>query len=163
MEEKQGKGFTIIRKLSLFLIGLYMALHFSACGGDPGLTYTDIPDAPVNLTINMDLPLYYHLYTMGSFSYHAGGHKGVLLVHNFDDEFYAFERTCTHNPDLTCSKVEVDSLLLNIRCGSYVNGKFESCCDSKFFFNGQLEQGPAQLPLKQFPVIRNGSVLSINN
>jgi hypothetical protein len=163
LAEKQEKDSMIIRKASLLIITLMMGYFWSACSGDNDGLYAEIPDGPVSLTINLDLPLYFHMHTMGSFSYHQGGHKGVLLIHNFDDEFYAFERTCTHQPDLSCSRVEVDSLLINIRCGAYVNNVWEECCDSKFFFDGQLERGPARLPLKQFPVIRNGSVLSIRN
>lgn len=154
---------TRINKLAALLVIIMAAFYMSSCTGDDDAIYAEIPDAPVSLTINLDLPLYFHMQTMGSFSYHVGGHKGVLLIHNFDDEYYAFERTCTHQPDLTCSKVEVDSLLLNIRCGEYVNDQWVECCASRFFFNGQVEQGPARFPLKQFPVIKNGSVLTVRN
>jgi hypothetical protein len=152
-----------IRKIILSIAVVAMAIYWTGCTDDDDSPYAEIPDGPVSLTINLDLPLYHHMYTMGSFSYHDGGHKGVLLVHNFDDEYYAFERTCTHQPDLSCSRVEVDSLLINIRCGSYQDGSWEECCGSKFFFNGQVEQSPARFPLKQFPVLKSGSVLTVRN
>lgn len=164
MVEKQAKDSMNIRNIIGVLVVLgAMVVYMGSCTGDEDAVYADIPDAPVNLTINLDLPLYHHMYTMGAFSYHDGGHKGVLLVHNFDDEYYAFERTCTHQPDLACSRVEVDTQLLDIRCGTFRDGSFEECCGSKFFFNGQVEQSPARLPLKQFTVSKNGSVLSIRN
>jgi len=150
------------RLLIVFTL-LLGSLSWHSCVEDNGLVYTDIPDGPVNLTINLDLPLHFHLNNMGTFAYFAGGHKGVLLIHNFDDQFYAFERTCTHQPDLSCSRVEVDSLLLDIRCGSYEDGQWTECCTSRFFFNGQVEQGPAQLPLKQFSTAKNGSILTVRN
>jgi Rieske Fe-S protein len=49
------------------------------------------------------------------------------------------------------------------RCGTSKNTGFEKCCDSKFFMNGQVLNGPATFGLKQYQVIKTGTELSIKN
>jgi Rieske Fe-S protein len=122
-----------------------------------------IADVPVNITINMALPLYSHLLNEGTFLYWDGGVKGVVVVHYQNDEYYAFDRSCSYQPSTSCAKIEVDSSFMVFRCGTSKNTGFEKCCDSKFFMNGQVLNGPATFGLKQYQVIKTGTELSIKN
>lgn len=125
--------------------------------------YNEIPNVPVNITINTELPSYYHLKNVGTYVYEPGGSRGVLLIHNFDDRYYAFERTCTYKPDLQCSKIYVDSIALNLRCGGFGDTSWVSCCSSLYGFDGIPTNGPSRFQLKQYRVYQNGSILTIKN
>ncbi len=140
-----------------------MLLFLSNCkdgGIDPN---NFIPSGPVSLVINTDLPEYYKLKTVGTYTYQPGGNRGVIVVHNFDDTYVTVERTCSFEPDKACAKIYVDSTNAVLRCGTYNLGKWEACCDSKFLYNGQLSQGPAQYNLRTYYTQVNGSVITVRN
>ena len=122
-----------------------------------------IQDVPVNFTINISLPSNSQLLDQGSHRYHDGGVKGVVVVHHTDDKFYAFDRACSHQPSNACSRIEVDSSFNIFRCGESKIGGFVKCCDSKFFMNGEVFNGPATFGLKHYQVIQSGNLLNIKN
>ncbi len=164
LDVNQGKGFTTMIKniLAIFILG--GILFVSSCGNDdtPPI-YNEIPDIPVNITINTDLPSYFHLKNVGTYVYETGGNRGVVVIHNFDDVYYAFERTCTYQPDLACSKIFVDSVSLNLRCGGFADTSWTPCCSSLYGYNGIPTQGPSRYQLKQYRIIQNGSILTVRN
>ena len=161
MEEKQVKVFTTMRKLAIILL---MGIFVSGCDDDtPTNGQVFIPNVPVSITVNMDLPSHFHLQNLGGFSLLEGGHRGIFLVHNFDDEFYAIERTCTFDPDLDCGHIQVDTTNIQLRCGVYENDTFKQCCQSLYGFDGFVLQGPSRFPLKRYNVFRNGSLLTVRN
>jgi hypothetical protein len=160
MAEKQKKDFTIMNKiiiLALLSVTTLISCQKNNINNDP------IADVPVNITINMALPLYSHLLNEGTFLYWDGGVKGVVIVHYQNDEYFAFDRSCSYQPSTSCAKIEVDSSFMDFRCGTSKNTGFEKCCDSKFFMNGQVLNGPATFGLKQYQVIKTGTELSIKN
>jgi hypothetical protein len=160
-EEKQVKVFTTMRKLVIILL---MGLFVSGCNDDtPNNGQIFIPNVPVSITVNMDLPSHFHLQNLGGFSLLEGGHRGIFLVHNFDDEFYAIERTCTFDPDLDCGHIQVDTSNIQLRCGIYENDTFKQCCQSLYGFDGFVLQGPSRFPLKRYNVFRNGSLITVRN
>ena len=122
-----------------------------------------IPTGPVNLTIDLNLPSYTHMRFPGEFFFLDGGIKGVLLIHDFDDKWYAFERTCAFEPLNLCSKIQIDTQGLAIRCGEIKNNTYEPCCASKYTYSGFPTSGPAQGPLARYNVSRLGNVVSIYN
>ncbi|MCK9481202.1 MAG: hypothetical protein M0R38_05505 [Bacteroidia bacterium] len=121
-----------------------------------------IPNVPVSIRVNMELPLYSKLLIPGNYIYLEGGNKGITLFHGFDDQYYATDRICPYQPFDACSKVELDSNF-TFRCGSSINGIFEQCCASKFQYDGQISNGPAIYPLKSYRVYRSGNILDIAN
>jgi len=149
--------------LTFILLLLTGMLTPSACSDDNAQNQSFIPNVPVNITINTDLPLHFHLKNLGAYTYLEGGSKGVFLVHNFDDQFYALERTCSFEPDRACSKLFVDSLNFQMQCGNYEDGKWKECCSSKFSFDGFVQESPAQFPLRTYAVQLNGSIINIRN
>ncbi len=123
-----------------------------------------INNVPVSLTINLALPAYFHLQNVGTYVIENGGVKGIILVHNTDDNFYAFDRCCSYQPNSSnCSRLEIDSSSLQFRCGQTTSKGFVKCCDSKFFFDGSVAQSPARFPLKQYNVNKSGNTIIISN
>jgi Rieske Fe-S protein len=160
MAEKPRKDFTIMNKI--VTLAILSATTLISCQKN-NINNDPIADVPVNITINMALPLYSHLLNEGTFLYWDGGVKGVVVVHYQNDEYYAFDRSCSYQPSTSCAKIEVDSSFMVFRCGTSKNTGFEKCCDSKFFMNGQVLNGPATFGLKQYQVIKTGTELSIKN
>jgi hypothetical protein len=160
--KKQKEDFTIMNKL-IPIVTLFMALFASSCKKSKSINNDPIPDVPVNITINIALPSYAHLQNVGTHVFEPGGVKGVVIVHHTDDNFYAFDRSCSYQPSNACSKIEVDSSVLVFRCGETKAGVFEKCCDSKFLMNGEVFNGPAAFGLKHYQVIRSGNIIDIKN
>jgi hypothetical protein len=142
---------------------LLCSFIFSACKSNNNVNSDPIDNVPVNITINLALPLYSHLSNPGTHVFEAGGVKGVVIVHHTDDNFYAFDRCCSYQPKNSCSKVEVDSTVLIFRCGESTSSGFTKCCDSRFFMNGDVINGPATFGLKQYQVFLNGNLLNVKN
>lgn len=166
MEEKQEKdSMNTLKKLkyAAFLLGLLSCLTWSlhSCNKKP--RGEDIPGGPVSHSLNLSLPQYSYLTIPGNFIYLDGGYKGVLVMHDFDGNWYAYERACGWEPVNACAKVEVDSLEFNIRCGSYSAGKFQACCSSKYSFNGFPIEGPTVQGLRRYNISRLGNIVSIYN
>lgn len=147
----------------LFAFFLVAITLFTIHCKDDTLPNSFIPDGPVSLVINTDLPEYYHMKTPGNYVYQPGGNRGVIVIHNFDDTYISIERTCSHNPDETCSHIYVDSANLTLRCGGFNLNKWQACCDSKFLYSGQVSVGPAQYPLRTYYTRIDGSVITVKN
>lgn len=160
-EEKQAKDFTLMRiKLFLFIIASIGILQ--SCENAKN-NPSNIPNVPVNLTINLDLPLYQNLNFIGQYVYESGGNKGIVIIHHTDGNYYAIERTCSYEPLEQCNLIEVNEAITRLRCGVTQNDNFIPCCGSEFFLDGQVIQGPAQYPLKHYNVRKSGSYLYISN
>jgi Rieske Fe-S protein len=150
-------------KYFLIIFSFLIAFMAQNCKDDSINSSNFVPSGPVSLVINTDLPEYYYLKTPGTHLYQPGGNRGVILIHNFDDTYVALERTCSYEPDKACSRIYLDSTASTLRCGSFNLGKWESCCDSRFIYSGQVSQGPAQYPLRTYTIFINGSTISIRN
>lgn len=164
-DENQGKVFMIMAKARLFALIFILSVPFwlGSCGDSINPNDTPVPSVPVSITINTDLPAYFYLKSPGTWIYFEGGNRGVVLVHDFDDQFYAFDRTCSYQPDLSCSKVEIDSARYFFKCGSMGADSFETCCNSRFQLNGLVNNGPARFPLRAFRVTFTGNTINISN
>ncbi|TNE78933.1 MAG: hypothetical protein EP332_12695 [Bacteroidetes bacterium] len=153
-----------MRKFALLfsVIGL---LLLEACQPDNGVTGEAIPNVPVNITVNLDLPNYTNLKIPGAFMYFEGGARGVVVIHNYDGDYYAFDRNCSFQPSSLCAQLWVDSTVTTqMKCGSYSNGVFEKCCDSRFELpSGFPLQGPAVNPMRNLFVSQQGNTLYITN
>ena len=122
-----------------------------------------IPDIGVNITVNMDLPEYYNLRNLGNFHAFDAGYKGIYLIHNYDDIYYAIERTCTYESDNECSQIVLDDQILQLKCGQVVDTGFVQCCSSTYSFNSAFLTGPTICNLKTYRVSRSGNTLYIGN
>ncbi len=145
------------------IIILIIIIIASACKRSNSVNPDPIDNVPVNITINLNTPLYFHLQNINSHVFESGGVKGVVIVHAPDNKYYAFDRACSYQPSNSCSQIEVDSAFYQFRCGHTTTSGFQKCCDSRFTFEGSVVQGPAQYGLKQYYVSENNGILTIQN
>jgi hypothetical protein len=123
----------------------------------------NIPKGPVNITIDLNLPSYQHLWGPGTYAYLEGGVNGVILTHDFDGTWYAFERTCAFEPLGNCAQIWGDSIEMNLRCGKWNNNEFSSCCGSAFMLNGFPIKGKARSRLAPYFVSQSANIVQIVN
>jgi hypothetical protein len=146
---------------------LFLALVFFSCKKTQNVSNASnpVPYVTVNLSINMDLPQYSSLNTQGGYIYLDNeGARGIVVIHDFSDQFWALDRNCTYNVNDSCAKVTMETSGLSLRCGHYDAKKnWLGCCNSKFNLDGTVLSAPATYPLKRYQVNRNGSLLTITN
>lgn len=130
---------------------------------DGNRTTEQIPTGPVNLNIDLNLPSYMHLINPGTHSYLEGGVKGVLIVHDYEDNWYAFERGCAFEPLSACAKIWVDSVSIQLQCGTPTATGFQPCCNSKYTYGGFPLQGEARGRLARYQIQRNGNAIMVYN
>ena len=153
-----------MRKVYFILICLALCFNQSCKPDDPFVGDCFVQNAAVNITINMDLPEYFNLRNLGEFiSFDDQGHRGVYVIHNYDDIYYAIERTCTYQSETDCAKVVLDNDILQLRCGTLQDTSFTPCCGSAYSFNSGFLSGPTRCNLKTYRVARNGNSLYISN
>lgn len=115
-----------------------------------------IPNVPVNITINLDLPSYQPLNSPGGYVYTNGGSRGIVVYRNFD-EFVALDRHSTYNSQDECAIVSVnpDNLFELL----------DTCSGSRFsIINGAALAGPAKFGLKRYTTYWDGAyTVSIYN
>jgi len=109
----------------------------------------------VDITLNLSLPEFEELQTVGNFVFINGGVKGIIVYHQAFDIYKTYDRNCTYQPSLSCARIDSVNSTIAI-C---------NCCDSKFLLgqNGQTIDGPALMPLKEYPNNLLGDVLYIYN
>ena len=116
------------------------------------------PEVPVNVYLG----IFNDLATLGQgeFGFYRpqDGVNGLLIYRSFDDQYYAFDRTCTYEPDFSCA-VETDpdnSLLL--KC---------PCCGSEYLIDSEgivnIIQGPAVYALVEYHAVIEGENLHVFN
>jgi hypothetical protein len=108
-----------------------------------------IPNVPVNLLLNLDLPSYQNLNAPGGWVYINGGSRGIIVYRNFN-EFIALDRHSTYDSDNSCAIVSVDinnSFVLN-----------DSCSTSQYnMLDGTVVTGPAKWGLKSYNTSWDGA------
>ncbi len=126
-------------------------------------TTEKIPTGPVNLMIDLNLSSYMNLANPGTYMYFDGGVKGVVVIHDYDDNWYAFERGCAFQPLDACAKVWVDSIAIQIQCGTPTSTGFQTCCNSKYSFNGFPLQGPTKGRLARYQIQKTANIINVYN
>lgn len=92
----------IYSRFAIYCI-IFTGLFFTSCKDE----VHPIPNVPVNLTINLDLPSYQALNGPGGYAFANGGSRGLFIYRNFD-EFIALDRHSTFNHEDPCSTVILD-------------------------------------------------------
>ncbi len=172
MDKKRERGFTnMIRKYRLLKYVLHFQLvvfsvvivHVLFSCKDSNTVTENIPRGLVNLTLDLNLPSYQHLQQVGTHAYVEGGVRGVLIIHDYDDTWYAFERACAYEPTKACSTIWVDSINIQLMCGNYSGNTFQTCCESKYMYSGFPTKGPSVGRLAQYYISRNNNILQVYN
>jgi len=112
----------------------------------PSVVFQDIP-------INLSLPEYNSLNTKG-YQYLSEGVRGIIVYRINPTTYYAFERTCSYQPNNACATVDVHS------SGLYLT---DACCGSTFNSVGEPTGGPAWRPLRKYVTSLSGNILTITD
>ncbi|REJ80027.1 MAG: hypothetical protein DWQ44_04150 [Bacteroidetes bacterium] len=127
---------------SFIVIGTIMSIAFSFSSCKKDKVYQDIPNVSVNLALQLSLPEFASLNSVGNSVEIAGGYKGILVYHRFQNDFVAFEQACPYDPVEPNSFVEKDA--------SGVIGEDKNCGSKFGLTDGHVINGPATKPLKQY-------------
>ena len=109
----------------------------------------------VDVEVDLSLPEFSLLNTVGNSIFIEGGNKGIIIYRFSNYEYNIYDRNCSYEPNLECSYI--DSINSTIAmCG---------CCSSAFLLdqNGVAANSPAVLPLKQYNYSLNNTLLHIFN
>lgn len=118
----------------------------------------DFPFAYVNITIDMQNPLYLGLQNVGEsviIPNEGYNNNGVIVYRSGIDEIKAYDCSCTFHDLYDCSIEQSETSIVNAVC---------TCCDSKFeLFYGSVSVGPAIKPLKEYRTSFDGTFINIYN
>lgn len=118
----------------------------------------DFPYVPISL--NIDLVSLYSTIGSGqhAFMYDNIGVNGLLIFRNYSNEFFVYDRTCTYEPDFSCSVENDTTSFLHVSC---------PCCNSQYFLDETGEafvtRGPSKYSLVKYNSFINGGFLSVSN
>jgi hypothetical protein len=130
---------------------IFILLLFIHCGDSNKY----IQNVYVDIEIDLSLPEFSKLNTVGNSMFLEGGNKGIMIYSFSNYEYKIYDRNCSYEPSLACSYI--DSVNASIAfCG---------CCSSAFLLdqNGSAANSPAILPLKQYNYSLNNTILNIYN
>jgi hypothetical protein len=109
----------------------------------------------VDVEIDLSLPEFSNLNTVGNSLFIEGGNKGIIIYRHSNYEYKIYDRNCSYEPNLECSYIDSINSIIAF-CG---------CCSSAFLLdqNGSAANSPAVLPLKQYNYSLNNTLLHIFN
>ena len=137
--------------MNRFLL-LFTTLIILSCEGN--LNVSPIPDVPVNLEVNLNDIDNTPLRQIGGYIYLTGGVRGIILYRRSQNEYKAYDRNCTYQPEEAGAVVSFHS------SGFYLE---DTCCGSVYDTDGFPTGGPAEFPLKEYQISRSGDILFITN
>lgn len=140
----------------IFVVLFSVIITFSSCNEEAPDEI--IPFAFVNQDLNLNLIQNQDLRNIGGYIYlepgESSGYKGIIVYHEGNGIYRAFERACTFDPFADCDPIVVDD------SGIFM---IHNCCNSSFNFNGNPTGGPASLDLLQYRIYVDGIYLKIIN
>ena len=122
--------------MKIRILALFCLLFFS-CQKEEDY----IQNVVVDINLNLTLPEFSDLQTVGNSVFITGGVKGIIVYHQGFDSYKTYDRNCSFEPSLSCARI--DSINSSIAICK--------CCNSKFLLSdGTPFDGPALLPLKKY-------------
>jgi len=103
---------------------------------------SNIPSVTVDLYVYLSQPNYAVLNAVGGWMPLNGGVKGIIIYRRSNDEFAAYERSCTYDPTAANARIDVDS--------SNVIGVDHNCGSKFSLIDNSILNGPATRPLKTY-------------
>jgi nitrite reductase/ring-hydroxylating ferredoxin subunit len=125
-----------------FLLTIILISNFN-CKKENQNQQLGIPYVNVDQYVLLNNPTSLSLNPVGGWIYLNAGSRGIVLYHRTFDEYIAFDRHCTWEPEKSCGQVSVDtSTNVFLNC---------ACCTSKFsLIDGSTINGPASRSLLQY-------------
>ncbi len=142
---------SIITMRKLFLLFLII-LHFSC---EKNEVNDILPNVPVNIIINLDLPQFIKLKTPPNWEYAKGGINGILIQSTgLTPAYKAYDRACPNN-DCTSEMVFDGSLKMKCPCDnseySIIDGSPQTAGNSHFAREYRVtEINPSTLNITNF-------------
>ena len=121
---------------------------------------TVVPYVPVDININVNLPEYNALASVGGWAYITGGSEGLIVFRKSLDAFTAMDRNCPVQPQDLCKITVENNNILAVDT---------FCCHCSFLLqDGSLVSNPnsvngAGIGLKLYNTTFNGTNLHIFN
>ena len=133
----------MVKRLSTCLLLLFLVVIFSC-----NKNQNRVPYVPIDLYINVTLPLYTNLNVIGGWVYVSGGSKGLIVYRQTSETFMIYDRHCTYDVNAPCTPASVDSTNLAVSC---------DCDESQYqLYDGAVINGPAAYSLQQYQSTYDG-------
>jgi nitrite reductase/ring-hydroxylating ferredoxin subunit len=125
---------------------------FGCSTNSPNNNNPYLPNYPVNLEINMNLPQYSDLKFVSNAVYIANqGVRGIIIFNTSGTTYNAFDAACPNQALTDCSTMTIKGIMTICPCD---NAEYS-------LFSGQ--SAGKQYPLKQYRVQVSGNVLRVYN
>ena len=142
-----GKGWAVGALAALAVIGF-------GCNKDDGDNSEPIPYVFVNEQVNLSSIEFSALRNDNGTATIPGGVRGIIIVRQNPNLYYAFERNCTFRVYDSCAVVSDTPARLFLH---------DACCGSEFNYDGTVRNGPATRALLRYTTQLNGTMLYITN
>ena len=134
-----------------FILTLILIVNINSCDDK----HQVVPNVYVNFYISIYDPEFIELAAPGNSISVTGGVNGVLIYRVSQDEFVAYDRTCTFSVADNCQ-------IITDETGLFASDTI--CCQSKFLLlDGSVTDGPATYPLKKYRTTFDGTYLHVFN
>ncbi len=139
--------------INKILLSFLFVIVLGACNNDEDGSQNLVDNlGVVDVRIDLTDPDNQILLQNKGYKYVEGGRRGILVLNKNFNEYIAFERNCTFQPNSQCATVSIHPSL---------DFLLDSCCSSQFDLNGQVSQPPATDPLIQYSTFKIGNELRI--
>jgi len=142
-----------VSKIQFFLVFSAFIFLFTQCEKDSEENPVD--PTYVNFTIYLNDPEFQDLKIVGNYMFIRQGGADVVVYRATLDDFYVYDRLCTHEADQSCL-VQRDTNSVVVNC---------PCCDSKYILvDGSVLDPPAIHPLRPYnATYEGGDYVHISN
>ncbi|WP_298793385.1 hypothetical protein [uncultured Allomuricauda sp.] len=142
------------------LTGFILLLFLMACSSDSTNRNPFLQEVNFRFELNMNLPLYNNLNTIGNPVYVGNtgvGTRGIFVMRSSLDSFFAFEASCPNHAPNNCSTMTIDGQ--NVVC---------SCEDFTYsLFTGQQlnrpDDGNRYYDLLFYRATQSGNIITVFN
>ena len=132
---------------------LITLIIITSCGTNDDDNNPFLSDIPVNVTLNLNLPLYNDLQFDGTSAFIENqGNKGIIVYRFTENNILAWDAACPHLAPSECTAMSLVGV--EIIC---------SCDNSKFSFLDGSPQSGTPYPMKQYRAVKNGNSITITN
>lgn len=139
-----------IRKNHLLVLLFLLNMLFVSCRKDS--EDSRVPYVYVNFQL---YPNSLDFIPVSGWVYSTGGNRGIVIYRMTDDQFFAYDRTCPHDPENLSARVRVESSGMSV---------IDTVCGSRFTLtDGYPFDGPSKYPLLQYRTSFDGEILYIFN